>query len=150
MPEDEARALAFFSLVLTIVALIFVNRSLQRVDPDRLRRPNPALEARARGRDRNAGATLAWPSRATLFRFGPLHADDLSLTVGAGVVILIALELLKPLLRDVFADERQPPRQCSAQCARRVPQRRDGRAAVLFAATALALRLGKFARARDL
>ena len=34
------------------------------------------------------------PTR-NLFRFGPLHADDLALTVGAGVVVLCMLELLK-------------------------------------------------------
>ena len=37
---------------------------------------------------------------AHLFRFGPLHADDLAVTIGAGVVLLVALELLKPLWRE--------------------------------------------------
>ena len=30
--------------------------------------------------------------------FGPLHADDLALTLGAGFIALLVLELLKPLL----------------------------------------------------
>jgi len=42
---------------------------------------------------------LASP-RALAFFFGPLHADDLSVTLGAGVVVLVALEALKPLLRE--------------------------------------------------
>ena len=44
--------------------------------------------------------TLLWPFAAHLFRFGPLHADDLALTVGAGVAVLVALELLKPRRRE--------------------------------------------------
>ena len=43
--------------------------------------------------------TLLWPFASKLFAFGPLHADDLALTLGAGVIVLVALELLKPVLR---------------------------------------------------
>jgi P-type Ca2+ transporter type 2C len=43
--------------------------------------------------------TLLWPSASKLFAFGPLHADDLALTLGAGIIVLVALEMLKPLLR---------------------------------------------------
>lgn len=42
--------------------------------------------------------TLLWPPASNLFAFGALHPDDLALTVGAGIVVLIILELLKPLL----------------------------------------------------
>jgi Ca2+-transporting ATPase len=100
MPEDEARALAFFSLVTAIVALVFANRSFSASIPTALRRPNQALKLVLAVVIATLGLTLVWPFASTLFRFGPLHADDLSLTVGAGVVILIALELLKPLLRE--------------------------------------------------
>jgi len=41
MPEPEVRALAFFSLVLTIVGLILVNRSFSTSLLTALRRPNP-------------------------------------------------------------------------------------------------------------
>ncbi len=100
MPEDEARALAFFSLVTAIVALIFANRSFSASIPTALRRPNHALKLVLAMVIAALALTLLWPFATTLFRFGPLHADDLSLTVGAGVVLLIALELLKPLLRE--------------------------------------------------
>ena len=43
--------------------------------------------------------TLLWPFASKLFAFGPLHADDLALTLGAGFVALVVLEMLKPLLR---------------------------------------------------
>jgi Ca2+-transporting ATPase len=42
------------------------------------------------------GLTLWWPLASDLFRFGPLHADDLSLTIGAGLIVLAALEIVKP------------------------------------------------------
>ena len=100
MPEDEVRALAFFSLVTAIVALVFANRSFSASIPTALRRPNQALKLVLAVVIATLALTLVWPFASTLFRFGPLHADDLSLTVGAGVVILIALELLKPLLRE--------------------------------------------------
>jgi Ca2+-transporting ATPase len=45
------------------------------------------------------GVTLLWPFARRLFRFGPLHLDDLALTLGAGVLVLVFLELLKPLWR---------------------------------------------------
>ena len=43
--------------------------------------------------------TLLWPFASKLFGFGPLHADDLAVTLGAGVIALLVLEMLKPLLR---------------------------------------------------
>jgi P-type Ca2+ transporter type 2C len=43
--------------------------------------------------------TLAWPAARDLFRFGPLHADDLALTLGAGFLVLLILEIMKPLWR---------------------------------------------------
>jgi Ca2+-transporting ATPase len=43
--------------------------------------------------------TLLWPFASKLFAFGPLHADDLALTLGAGFIALGVLEMLKPLLR---------------------------------------------------
>jgi Ca2+-transporting ATPase len=81
MPPDEVRALAFFSLVTAIVALILVL-------------PFVCLML---------GATLAIPALRDLFRFGPLHVDDLLLTVGAGISVLAVLEIAKPLLRRAMA-----------------------------------------------
>jgi Ca2+-transporting ATPase len=99
MPEDEVRALTFFALVVSIVALIFVNRSIGASLAKALLRPNRALMIALPGVAAMLAVTLLWPSARDLFRFGPLHADDLSLTVGVGVVVLITLELLKGLWR---------------------------------------------------
>ena len=96
MPENEARALAFFSLVTAVVALIFVNRSFA----SSLRaafKPNRALLSVLAGVAAIMGIILAWPVTAALLRFGPLHADDLAITVGAGLGVLVVLEVLKRL-----------------------------------------------------
>lgn len=42
------------------------------------------------------GVTLLVPFVQRIFRFGPLHADDLAVTVGAGLLAIIILEVLKP------------------------------------------------------
>jgi Ca2+-transporting ATPase len=99
MPEREVRALAFFSLVIAIVSLILVNRSFSASLLTALRRPNWTLAAVLSAVIVVLALTLLWPSASDLFAFGPLHADDLSLTLGAGIVILVSLELLKPIWR---------------------------------------------------
>ena len=96
MPEAEARALAFFSLVTAIVALIFVNRSFSASLATAFARPNTALKYVIAGVVGILALTLAWPVAAQLFRFGPLRADDLALTLGAGVLILLILNSFKP------------------------------------------------------
>ena len=99
MPEGEVRALAFFSLVLAIVSLIFVNRSFGTSLIAALGRPNRALVLVLVSVVTMLGLTLLWPFASDLFRFGPLHVDDLLLTFGAGALLLVLLEVLKPLWR---------------------------------------------------
>ena len=99
MPEDEVRALTFFALVLSIVGLIFVNRSIGASLLKALFRPNAALMVALPAVAAMLAATLLWPTARKLFGFGPLHADDLLLTFGAGLVVLVTLELLKWLWR---------------------------------------------------
>jgi Ca2+-transporting ATPase len=99
MPENEARALTFFSLVLSIVSLILVNRSFSTSLVAAFRRPNPALAWILLTVTVILGLSLLWPAASALFRFGPLHADDLALTIAAGIVVLIVLETLKHLWR---------------------------------------------------
>lgn len=36
------------------------------------------------------------PFARRMFRFGPLHLDDIALTVAAGLATILVLELLKP------------------------------------------------------
>ena len=97
LPEDEVRALTFFSLVMTIVGLIFVNRTFSASIFTALTRPNSALGWVLIAVTLVAAMTLLLPFASTLFRFGPLHLHDLALTLGAGVIVLVVLELLKHL-----------------------------------------------------
>ena len=99
MPADEVRALAFFSLVISFVALIFVNRSSGASLFKAFLRPNRALAVALPAVAAMLAATLLWPTARDLFRFGLLHADDLALTVGAGLMVLVTLELIKFLWR---------------------------------------------------
>ncbi len=96
MPEIEVRALTFFSLVVAIVSLIFVNRSFSASVVTAVRRPNPALAAVLLTVTAVLSLSLLWPFAQGLFRFGPLHVDDLAVTVGAGVLLLVVLEVVKP------------------------------------------------------
>jgi Ca2+-transporting ATPase len=97
MPEEEVRALTFFSLVFSIVSLIFVNRSFSASLVTALRRPNLTLAVVLISVVSILTLTLAWPGARSIFRFGPLHFDDLVVTIVAGVVVLLMLEFLKNL-----------------------------------------------------
>ncbi|WP_370677240.1 cation-translocating P-type ATPase [Pleomorphomonas sp. PLEO] len=98
-PVDEVRALTFFSLVFVIIGLILVDRSFSSSVVMAVRRPNRTLVVVLVGVTAMLGLTLGWPVARELFRFGPLHASDLAVTVGAGVAVLLVLELIKPLVR---------------------------------------------------
>ncbi|WP_315751151.1 MULTISPECIES: cation-translocating P-type ATPase [unclassified Bradyrhizobium] len=103
MPDDELRALVFFTLVSVIVSLIFVNRSFSSSLREALLRPNRMLLAVIGFVVAVLATSLTLPAAATLFRFGPLHADDLALTAAAAITTLIMLELSKFPLRAALA-----------------------------------------------
>jgi len=95
MPDSEVRALVFFSLVVTIVSLIFVNRAFSASVITAFRRPNRTLIVVLSVVLTMLAITLLWPFARGLFRFGPLHPDDLIVTLGAGMAVLVILEGLK-------------------------------------------------------
>jgi P-type Ca2+ transporter type 2C len=100
MPENEVRALAFFSLVLVIISLIFVNRSFSSSLRQAFARPNRALVCVIGFVMLTLTLSLTWPAAAALFRFGPLHGDDLMIVLAAALLSLLLLELSKlPLAR---------------------------------------------------
>jgi Ca2+-transporting ATPase len=102
MPDDEMRALTFFSLVFVIVSLIFVNRSFSSSLLEALTRPNRTLVLVTIFIAVVLSLSLTWPAVATLFRFGPLHGDDLAITVAAALLSLVLLELSKFPLRQAL------------------------------------------------
>ena len=95
---EEARALAFTTLVVSNLGLILVNRSGSRRLSDALAANNPAWWW-------IAGLTMLFlglvhglaPLRA-LFHFGPLHLDDLVLCLTAGLIMLGAAQAIKRLV----------------------------------------------------
>ena len=97
MSEPEVRALTFVSLVITNAALIFSNRSFSTSLVAALRARNVALWLLLGVATCLMGLILAFPLSREIFRFGPLHADDLGLCFAAGLATLVVLELLKPI-----------------------------------------------------
>jgi Ca2+-transporting ATPase len=99
LAEEDARSLAFAALVAANLGLVLVNRTRGAVTFATLTGSNALLwwVVSATGLIL-AGILLYRPAR-DLFHFGPLHADDLAVVLGSGVVILILLELTKKMVR---------------------------------------------------
>jgi P-type Ca2+ transporter type 2C len=95
MPEPEVRSLAFLTLVIGNVVLILAGRSFSTSVARAFSRPNPTLWIVLGIDAMLLTFILGLESVRELFRFGPLHFDDIALCIAIGLVILIALELLK-------------------------------------------------------
>ena len=92
---DAARALSFATLVVSFVFIIFVNRSWTRRIVSMFRVPNPALWWVVAGTALFLTAVLTMPTLQELFRFAPLHASDLVMSLLAGITCLLWLDLVK-------------------------------------------------------
>ncbi|HET7679795.1 MAG TPA: cation-translocating P-type ATPase [Xanthobacteraceae bacterium] len=95
MPEAEVRSLAFLTLVVGNIALILTGRAFSTSIVRAFSRPNPVLWAVLSIDAALLAIILSWPPVRSLFRFGPLHPDDLALCLGVGLAVLFALEFLK-------------------------------------------------------
>jgi P-type Ca2+ transporter type 2C len=100
MPEAEVRSLTFFALVMATIGLTVVNRSFSASLRTAFLRPNPSLKWILAAVVAMLALTLLWPFAGRLFRFGPLHLDDLALALGVGLLVVIILEFLKPHWRE--------------------------------------------------
>ncbi len=92
LPDDEARSLAFATLVATNFGLVLVNRSFGASLVAAFRQPNRALWWVLGTTAAMLGAAFLIPPLRDLFRFGPLHGHDLAIALSAGLVALLALE----------------------------------------------------------
>ncbi|MDP1963675.1 MAG: hypothetical protein Q8K93_15900 [Reyranella sp.] len=92
----------FVSLVLINTSLILVNRSFSSSLLAALARPNLSLSLLLSGVAAILAVSLTWQAAMDLFRFGPLHLDDLGLSLLAGMPVLVVLELIKPYWRTGF------------------------------------------------
>jgi Ca2+-transporting ATPase len=99
MPEAQVRALTFASLVAGNFGLIFVNRSFNSSVVVALTRPNFALWLIFGITVSLLGTTLVIGPVRALFRFGPLHGDDLMLVVACGALTVLFLESIKAVSR---------------------------------------------------
>jgi Ca2+-transporting ATPase len=92
---DAARALTFSALVVSLLAIILMNRSWTRSTIAMLGERNAALWwVVAGGAGFLAVVLLVAPVRA-LFSFAPLHAQDVGLSLAAGLACLAWFEMLK-------------------------------------------------------
>jgi Ca2+-transporting ATPase len=99
MPEGEVRALTFFSLVMAVIGLVFVNRSFSASPFKALRRPGAALLAVVAAVAGMLFLTMVWPYARNLFGFGLLPANYFALAIAAGAGVMVTLELAKSLWR---------------------------------------------------
>ena len=95
LPDDEARSLAFATLVATNAGLVLVSRSFSASVMAAFRRPNPALWWVLGTTGGILGAAMLIPPLRALFRFGPLHGHDIAIALTAGLIALGVLELAK-------------------------------------------------------
>ena len=95
MPAPETRALIFFALVSTVVALVRVNRAFSRSIVDALLRGNAVFRYVLGGIVIVGAVVLASPFIQNLLQFAPLDAAEIGLALMTGAVLLIALEWTK-------------------------------------------------------
>ncbi|MBU3693566.1 MAG: cation-translocating P-type ATPase, partial [Rhodocyclaceae bacterium] len=95
MPPDEVRALVFVTLVLCVFALVLVHRRFGGGFEGLRGSRHAVLLAVAAPVTLSVAALLHWPAAARLFGFGPLHPPDLLLALGAGAMLVAALQGLK-------------------------------------------------------
>ncbi len=93
--DAEARTLAFTTLVIANLGLIFTNRSWSRTVFETLRTPNTALWWVLAGTVTFLALVLYVPFLRNLFHFGFLHPVDLLICLIAGTVSITWFELIK-------------------------------------------------------
>jgi Ca2+-transporting ATPase len=93
--EGEARALAFSTLIIANLGLIFTNRSWTRTIAQSLRRRNPALWWIGGGAAALLGLVLGVGFLRELFRLAPLHGHDIAICIAAGLASVLWFEIFK-------------------------------------------------------
>jgi P-type Ca2+ transporter type 2C len=92
---DAARALTFAALVVSLVAIILMNRSWTRSTIAMLQVRNPALWWVVAGSGAFLAIALFVTPVRSLFSFAPVHAEDIGLSLLAGLASLAWFEVLK-------------------------------------------------------
>ncbi|HWB50664.1 MAG TPA: cation-translocating P-type ATPase [Stellaceae bacterium] len=106
LPEADARALTFATLVVTNLGLVLLNRARGERFWAGLRRRNGALWWATGATAAVLTAILAIEPARQLFHFGPLHPDDVAVAAASGILVLMLLALPERIAR-----RRQQPRE---------------------------------------
>ena len=93
--ELEARALAFTALIVANLGLILTNRSWSRTAIAMVRVRNLALWWVTGGAAAFLALILMVPSARGVFRFSPVHVDDLAICIVTGLIPVVLFELFK-------------------------------------------------------
>ena len=104
MIEGDMGVLLFTSLMLINMGLILVNRSFKASLVRALLQPNRSLWILLGTVSVLLAIAILWPPARSLFHFGRLHWDDLSICAAVGVSSLILLEGIKSVWFRVPAD----------------------------------------------
>ena len=99
MPDNEVRALTFVSLVLINLGLVLVNRSFSSSLGNALRWNNRALFWVTAVTTALLSLILLWPPARDLFRFGPLHGNDILGILASTALLVVTLEVVKRFWR---------------------------------------------------
>ena len=99
LPPEEVRGLTFFSLVATIIALILVNRTAKVPLRQFFGAQNKPLIVILAIVALAIGAVMTVGEVQAILRFGSLHYYNVAVALGAGLTLLLSLQLLKPLLQ---------------------------------------------------
>jgi len=108
-PPEQVRSMGFISLICANYALIFANRSFSASPLAGLARPNPSLWVSLASAAGALVAIMCVPPVRVFLHLGWIDADQALLCVGAGVVLLGALEALKLLARRASAEPHPGP-----------------------------------------
>jgi Ca2+-transporting ATPase len=95
LAEEDARGLAFATLVATNFGLVLVNRSRGASLRAALGRRNASLWSVALATAAILAAIVGFAPTRALFHFGPLHADDVAVAVASGLLLLLLLQLAR-------------------------------------------------------
>lgn len=101
---DEARALAFVTLIISNLCLILTNRSWSRTIFASFKSPNPALRWVMGGALLFLGMVIFIPFLQRVFHFAPMHGIDFCLALIAGIVSITWFEILKIFTRKGHID----------------------------------------------
>lgn len=97
--ENEARTMAFATVVISNLCLILTNLSWTRSVFEIIRDPNPAMWWVISGAVVLISAVLYVPALRELFGFGALHFNDILICLGAGFVSIAWFEIAKVLMK---------------------------------------------------